>query len=232
MKVFAMIKELILNDTYTIGSHVPRESDLCEQFDVSRTTLRKAMELLEQEGFINIQQGRGTEVLDYKTTQKLNYVTSFSETLEAKGFTVQSKSMFIDMVVPPNNVLEDLLLLPETQVVRIQRIQLANNKPIAIITNYIIADLVPGILSDSGSFVSLYHHLEKKYGIKISSARDVIKAKMADFLESELLQIPTGSPLLVDRRITFSANKPIEVVIMVVDGSRYEFSVTLSGRPS
>jgi len=231
MKVYSQMKELILNETYPIGSLVPREPDLCEKFGVSRTTLRKAMQLLEQEGYINIQQGRGTEVLDNKTTQKLNYVTSFSETLEAKGYTVQSKSMYIDMAIPPNNVLEDLLLPPETEVVRIQRIQLANGKPIAIITNYIIYDLVPGILMDTGTFVSLYQHIESKYGIKITSARDNIKAFVADFLQAELLQIPTGSPLLVDRRITFSSNKPIEVVIMIVDASRYEFSVTLSGRP-
>jgi GntR family transcriptional regulator len=89
---------------------------------------------------------------------------------------------------------------------------------------------VPGILSDSGTFVSLYHHLETKYGILITAARDNIKAKISDFLESELLQIPVGSPLLVDRRITYSLGRPIEVVIMIVDASKYEFSVNLLGR--
>jgi GntR family transcriptional regulator len=134
------------------------------------------------------------------------------------------------MVVPPINVLNDLNQPAETQVVRIQRIQLANDKPVAIMTNYLIPDLVPGILSDSGTFVSLYHHLETKYGILITSAKDNIKAKIADFLESELLQIPIGSPLLVDRRITLSQGRPIEIVIMIVDASKYEFSVNLTGR--
>ncbi len=230
-KVYAQMKEMIINETYPVGSLVPREPDLCEQFSVSRTTLRKAMELLEQEGFVDIQQGRGTEVLDFKATQKLNHVTSFSETLEAKGFIVSSKSTHIDMIVPPANILDELQLPPESEVVRIQRIQLANGKPIAIITNYIVAELVPGIILDAGKFVSLYHHLETKYGIKITSARDNIKAKVSDFLESELLQIPIGSPLLVDRRTTFRLNKPIEVVLMIVDASKYEFSVNLAGRP-
>ena len=97
-------------------------------------------------------------------------------------------------------------------------------------TNDIIPDLVPGILSDAGTFVFLYHHLESKYGIMITAARDNIKAKVADYLEAEVLQIPPGSPLLVDRRITFSSGRPIEVVIMIVDASKYEFSVNLSGR--
>ena len=211
-KVYSQMKGLITNETYQIGSLVPREPDLCNLFSVSRTTLRKAMELLEDEGFVYIQQGRGTEVLDFKATQKLNHVTSFSETLEAKGFSVESKSMHIDVIVPPANILEDLVIPPNSQVVRIQRIQLANGKPIAIMTNYIVEDLVPGIIQDAGKFVSLYHHLETKYGIKITSAKDNIKAKVADFLESELLQIPIGSALLVDRRITFSHNKPIESV--------------------
>jgi GntR family transcriptional regulator len=138
--------------------------------------------------------------------------------------------MHIDMVVPPKSVLDDLNQPAETQVVRIQRIQLANDKPVAMMTNYVIPDLVPGIVNDSGTFVSLYHHLETKYGILITEARDNIKAKVSDFLESELLQIPIGSPLLVDRRITFSQARPIEVVIMIVDASKYEFSVNLVGR--
>jgi GntR family transcriptional regulator len=230
MKVYTKLKGMIFDDTYPKGTLMPTEPDLCNMFKVSRTTIRKAMELLEQGGFVKIQQGRGTEVLDYKTTQKLNIVSSFTETLESKGYSVHSKSMHIDMVVPPRNVLDDLNLLADSQVVRIQRIQLANDKPVSLMTNYVIPDLVPGIVNDSGTFVSLYHHLETKYGIKITSARDNLKAKVADFLEAELLQIPIGSPLLVDRRITFSLSKPIEVVIMIVDASKYEFSVNLSGR--
>lgn len=232
MKVYTKLKDMILDDTYPIGSLMPTEPDLCKMFEVSRTTIRKAMELLEQGGFLKIQQGRGTEVLDYKTTQKLNLVTSFTETLKLKGYTVQSKSMHIDMVVPPKNVLDDLNQPADTEVVRIQRIQLANGKPVALMTNYVVSDVVPGILSDSGTFVSLYHHLETKYGILITSAKDNIKAKVSDFLESELLQIPIGSPLLVDRRITFNVARPIEVVIMIVDASKYEFSVNLEGRAS
>jgi len=231
MKVYTKLKGMILDDIYPIGSLMPTEPDLCNMFEVSRTTIRKTMELLEQGGFIKIQQGRGTEVLNFKTTQKLNIVSSFSETLESKGYSVNSKSMHIDMVVPPNAVLNDLHLPADTKVVCIQRIQLANDKPVAIMTNYVISDLVPGILADSGTFVSLYHHLETKYGVLITAANDNIKAKVANFLESELLQIPLGSALLVDRRITFSQDRPIEVVIMIVDASKYEFSVNLLGRP-
>jgi GntR family transcriptional regulator len=230
VKVYSKLKGLILDDTYAIGSLIPTEPELCEMFEVSRTTIRKAVELLEQGGYVRVQQGRGTEVLDYKLTQRLNIVSSFSETLEAKGYEVRSKSMHIDMVVPPKNVLDDLGLHADTKVVCIQRIQLANGKPVALMTNYVVPDIAPGIVSESGSFVSLYHHLETKYGVLISSARDNIKAKVADFLESELLQIPIGSPLLVDRRITCSLGRPIEVVIMIVDAAKYEFSVNLLGR--
>ena len=57
-------------------------------------------------------------------------------------------------------------------------------------TNYIVEDLVPGIIQDAGKFVSLYHHLETKYGIKITSAKDNIKAKVADFLEIRVTSDP------------------------------------------
>lgn len=232
IKVYEKIKEDILNGTYPIGSLIPREADLCDLFGVSRTTIRKAMARIEQEGFVHIRQGSGTEVLDYRTTQKLNHVTSFSETLEARGYVVSSKSVHIDFCVPPESILDDLNLPHDSQVIRVQRIQLANGKPITIMTNYIIPELVPGIIADTGKFVSLYKHMESKYGIEITSARDTIKGKAADFLEAQSLELKIGGPLLVDYRITFSHGKPIEAVVMLVDATKYEFSINLSGRPN
>jgi GntR family transcriptional regulator len=230
IRVYNSIRKQIEDGEYPIGSLLPPEPELEKIFSVSRTTIRKAVEILSRDGFLLTKQGRGTEVLDPKTTQKLNYVTSFTETLREKGYEVSSKSTYIDSIIPPHNVSFDLNINPESKVVRIQRIQLANEKPIAIMVNYLVSELFPGIEKYAGKFISLYEFLETNYNITIESATDYIKAKAADFAEAEMLEIPIGSPLLVLRRISFSNNKPFEVVILTIISDKYEFCVHMTGR--
>ena len=97
-RVYNALKARILEGDYGVGELLPSEPELERQFGVSRTTVRKAVENLSREGFVLAQQGRGTVVLDFSTRQNLNEVTSISETLERKGFTVVPKSMYIDRI--------------------------------------------------------------------------------------------------------------------------------------
>ena len=74
------------------------------EYGVSRTTVRKAIDLLSKDGLVSAKQGRGTEVLNPKASQKLNYITSFSATLLSRGGQVYSKGTHIDLVLPPHHV--------------------------------------------------------------------------------------------------------------------------------
>jgi len=94
-KVYLTLKKDIREGRYPTGSLLPTEYELELEFDVSRTTIRKAIGLLSSEGYVKKKQGYGTEVLDYSTTQKLNYLTSTSETLKAKGVKVTTRGMVI-----------------------------------------------------------------------------------------------------------------------------------------
>lgn len=229
-KVYDQLKSHIQSDEYPPNTLIPSEPELCALYAVSRTTIRKAIELLEKEGLVHVQQGRGTEVLDHTATQNLNTVTSFSETIRNKGYDVSLRSIFIDEFVPSKKVLEKLGLLDGTSVIRIQRIHLADDRPVAIMTNYLRPEIAPGILGDGDKISSLYTYLENVHHVKITHADDTIRAVGADFIQSQLLEIPIGYPLLLNHRITYSDDLPIEVVHMAVDGSRYEFSTHLSGR--
>ena len=70
--------------------------------------MRKAVELLSKEGRVDAMQGRGTEVLDFKAIQNLRYVTSFSETLSEKGFSVRYRDITVDLVSAPKRVVGEL----------------------------------------------------------------------------------------------------------------------------
>jgi len=230
VSVYSDIRDKIRSGQYTIGSLLPAEYALCEIYHVSRTTVRNAVQLLENEGYVKVQQGYGTEVLDFRTTQKLNYISSFTRTLEAKGYSVSTKSMHIDLVKPSDTLACDLQISENTDVIRVQRLLNANKKPIAYITDYILAHIVRGIEKDVGKFVSLYQHIEKNYGVSITSAVDIIKAQTADFMLAEMLNISPGSPILANHRIVYSLGVPIVINDVLMDGSRMEYSVTVEGR--
>lgn len=223
----------IFEQEFEVGELIPSESELEKIYNVSRTTIRKAIEMLHNEGLVYIQQGKGTEVLDCKITQNLNYVTSFSETMKEKGCDVSVKDITIDFVVPHEAVYKYLRIDPNSKrkLVRIYRVITSNNKPIAIMTNFLIPDLVKGIEKESRNIQSLYAILESKYNIKIDSAVEYIKATGASPDEAEILEIPTGSPLLFNKRITFSKTKPFEVVYLKICSSKYEYCAHMKDRP-
>ncbi len=231
LRVYGSLKNQMETGDYKVGDFLPAEPELQKLFNVSRTTVRKAVELLAQEGFLSIRQGRGTEVLDFKATQKLQYVTSFSETLREKGFAVRSRDVTLDFVAAPRSVAADLKIGADTRLVRIKRVTLANGKPIAIMLNYLLPELVPGIEKRIASMKSLYAFLEAEYNVRIEAGTDFISAKVATTEESKKLAVPPNSPLLVVKRITYSLGRPIEVSIVQVVADRYEYCVQSKHRP-
>jgi len=231
LRVYGSLKAQVESGDFKLGDFLPSEPELQKLFNVSRTTVRRAVELLAQEGFVSIQQGKGTEVLDFKATQRLQYVSSFSETLQEKGFNVRYRDLVADCIPAPRRIAADLKLEPDARVVRVQRVILANGKPIAIIWNYLLPEIVPGIERRIAGMKSLYAFLESEYNLRIEAATDYISAKAAGAEEAARLEIPAESPLLVVKRITYSRGRTIEVAILHVVADKYEYCVQSKDRP-
>ena len=108
---------------------------------------------------------------------------------------------------------------------------MANGTPIALMTNYLLPAIVPGIEKRIGGMSSLYSFLESEYNLVIEAATDFISARDATPAEAQRLQIPEHSPLLVVRRITHSGGRPIEVAILLIVADKYEYCVHTKDRP-
>jgi DNA-binding GntR family transcriptional regulator len=228
--IYLKLKKLIAGGEYAAGDFLPTEDKLEGIYSVSRTTIRKAIEKLAAEGYIEVKQGRGTRVLDYQYTQNLNQVTSVSETLRQKGYEVTLKDIYIDTVKASKHT-ADILGVPEkADLYRIQRVLSADNLPTAILMNYLRVDLVPGIDEKTGKIIRLYKFLETEYDIFIDSAKDTISAKNADFVESQMLGLKVGSALLEIHRVTYQVGKPITYDISTMRADRYQFEINLLGR--
>ena len=229
-KVYMELKQNIKDGIYPPGSYLPTESELEEQFNISRTTVRKAVKLLTADGTVTVQQGRGTEVQDVSISQKLNKVSSFTETLKQKGYAVTTQGMSIEIVPAPAHAAKQLKIAEGTPVYFVQRVQCADQHPIGIMENYLVLNLFPDLEKYTGTFLSLYDFLETHYRLSITDAYERISAAGANFVESQILQVPMGTPLLISRRVTYTGDTPFECCSIKSIADKYEYEIYLQGR--
>lgn len=95
---------------------------------------------------------------------------------------------------------------------------------------YLIRTLFPDLDKYNGTFTSLYKFLETNYGLVIKNATDKISAACADFIDSQILQIPLGSALLVSKRLSYTESGPFEYCLSKIIADRYEYGIYLNGR--
>ena len=228
-RVYNELKRSIKSGAYTPGMFLPTEAELEKQFDVSRTTVRRAISLLSTEGYLSVKQGRGTEVMESLTSQKLNQITSFTETLTRRNYKVTTQGFCLAMIDPPMFLKEPLELKEGERLHHLQRVQCADGKPICIMDNYIRSSIVPALDIPGRDFVSLYRILEE-HGLRLKEAVERITAVGASFIESQILRVAPGTPLLYSTRLTYCDRGPFECVINKVVADQYEYTVYLTGR--
>ncbi|HAX97379.1 MAG TPA: hypothetical protein DCY12_00405 [Candidatus Atribacteria bacterium] len=234
VKISNQLTEDILKGTYRTGELLPTEDELEKQFQTSRTTVRNAIGILEREGLVYRKQGKGTVVQEPKTAQNLNYITSFTETLKEKNIKVETGSLIVELINPPQKIAALLNLKKGEKVYLIQRMRIADGIPVAFMSNYILSRFTPN-LTDKKSMLrekGLYQILEEEYGLKLHRAVETIEAYSSGPLETDLLQVPEKTTLFHTTRITYlEEGTPFEVVISVIRADKYEYRVYLEGRP-
>ncbi|MBR7184856.1 MAG: GntR family transcriptional regulator [Clostridia bacterium] len=227
--VYETIKERIINGQYPVDSLLPPEPMLEKLFGISRTTVRRAIEMLSREGYVSAKQGIGTVVLDYKTMQNLNTISSFTETQMQNGHEVSLRSIDIGIRTAADEpeMASIFGLSGDARLARIMRVSCADGTPIATIRNYLPYDMVQGIETYASRIQSLYQLLREQYFINIEMARDHITARAADAKEAAQLDVPVGMPLLCVKRIAYVRNKPACVDILAIRSDMYGYNVSL-----
>lgn len=233
-KISRILKEEIASGFYKVGDLLPSEEELERRFGASRTTIRNALGELEREGLVLRRRGKGTIVQEPKAAQNMNVISSFTETLREKGVQVGTGIVTIELIPAPPRVLAALGLEKGEKVYLVQRTRLANGVPVAFMTNYLLARVVPGLEGKKEALreVGLYQLLEKEYGLVLKRAVETIEAYLSGPLEADILQIPEKVPLFHTVRITYLEDgTPFEMVISIIRADKYEYKVYLEGRP-
>lgn len=223
IQIHDQLKENIEKGVWSIGDRLPSERELAVQFNVSRMTLRQAIQALADEGILERKIGSGTYVARKKVQEKMTGTTSFTDIMLSQNRTPSSRTISYFVTKPSSSEMEKLELQEEDDILRMERIRFADDIPICFEVASIPYSLV-NQYSKSEITHSLYKTLENKGGNKIGSAKQTISAMLASEQIAEYLQVKRGDALLRLRQLSyFETGIPFEYVRTQYVSNRFEF---------
>lgn len=167
---------------------LPSENELMKTYKVSRDTIRKALDLLTQNGYISKAKGKGSVVLDiHRFSFPVSGVTSFKEvaqTMKGKIETIVTSFECVDM----DKELKWELLMEEGKIWKIERVRKVDGEAIILDSDHLNATIIPGLTKEIAQD-SLYEYIEKQLGLKISFAKKEITVENATSKDRELLDM-------------------------------------------
>lgn len=211
------------------GERIPSERELAERFNVSRLTANKAVKVLERAGFVYTQVGKGTFLHLEMHQQQLEHLTGFTDDMRSRGFSASSWVLSAEMIGAPDDIARILNVLPGARLVRLCRVRLADDQPVAVETAHIVAAICPNLLEQHDfSRESLYLVLRRDYNVKLSYAEQTIESRLATKDETAALHIKAGAPILHMTRVAYlTTRQPVEYVQSAYRADRYKFRVVL-----
>jgi GntR family transcriptional regulator len=120
---------------YPPGARLPTEGELCSEFDVSRVTVRKALDELGDKGYLVRKPGKGTFVVEKKIQRTLSGVIGFTEMCRMMGYKPGAKTVKIALEQPTEEQTKLLHLKDDEQMLVVDRIRTADDKPVLIESN-------------------------------------------------------------------------------------------------
>lgn len=220
----------ITDKAYAAGEKLPTEAEICKMFQVSRITVRHAMDELVQRGAVYRKQGKGSFVSHHRADMQLNHLIGFSEEMRQLGMTASTKVINSGIIEPSEDVRLALKLESGQQIQYFKRLRLANGLPMAIerahLPFYRFFDLDTQDLTKS-----LYRLAKEKYNCHPHLGQQQISATLPTADDAELLQIDVQTPVLHIIRTTLeSYGEPFEYVLSTYRGDMYSFNVSLAER--
>jgi len=208
------------------GSSLPPEREIASITDLSRVTVRKAIQSLAEEGIIVQKQGSGSFVAETapRIEQSLSRLTSFTEDMSRRGMASTSRWLEKGIFMPSPDEVITLALSPDASVSRIARLRTANDKPMAIERASLPTDILPNPLLVE---TSLYELLDLR-GLRPVRALQKISAINLDGQDAALLDVDEGEAGLRIERVSYLADGRVaEFTQSLYRGDAYNFVAEL-----
>lgn len=221
--IAAELRERILDQQLAPHTLMPSERELSEQFSVSRMTARRALTLLESEGYVYRRPPRGTFVSEPRVRF---HIGSFSEEATRLGRHASAVLLWSKETTDAPAAQAAFGLAPDQPVHVFHRLRLMENEPLALETTYFPAQLTPGILDFTGGG-SLWQELRGRYSIQLDRSTAVLEAVVLDEDACEQLGVRNAtSGILLTRTTSDTDGRCVEYARDVYRADRAAFEVT------
>lgn len=218
------IKAKIKSEELKQNSRIPTELELSDIYQVSRITIRKALELLVDEEILVRKQKIGTFVSNKKVTRNLNSFMGFSKSCELNGDKPSTKFISADLVKAMPSDIKKLKLEEDDKVIRIRRLRYCNDVPVILEENhfpksyaYLLAEDLTGSL----------HELLASHGVNLIGGEKVLSVCHVTKEEAKWLEVAENDALILARdRACDSNGNPVYYGKEIVNAERYEYKIT------
>lgn len=210
------------------GDRIPSGLELQKTYGLSRITVRRALAELVNAGLLDRQRGRGTFVTWPKIVHNPALYTSLTDRLLQQGMEPGWQILDVTWVPLTSQVGKQLQIANDTEVLRIRRLRLANDRPIGYHTAYLAAQFVQQIDKDALTEGGSLHYLHQLPQFAGSEAPRTVEAIAAGKEEAMQLGVKSGAPVLLIERVIISAdNVPIEYLRAAYRGDRFKYHISL-----
>ncbi len=224
-----IIRSKIQSGEWPVGEKIPSERTLMQVFEVSRATVRQAVDILIKEGILYRQHGKGTFAAPQKLKQGVLRLMDFTNLMRRNGLNPSASLLGKGIYNPPGDVRLALQLRETEQAYWFQRLIQVEDGPILIENLYFSADRFPDLLQtyDGAEDVPLF--LRRQYGVQVVRESEVFEPVLLESHEAGLLGVKQGFPALwVEFRVYASGDIPLICGTSVLRGDRCRFYIDLT----
>lgn len=206
LTIFNDLKEKILKADYPPDSLLPTEKELQNTYQVSRDTVRKALNLLTDRGLIQKVQGRGSQVTQREMIHfPVSEITSYQELVEQLGIESQTKVIAIDNLNLDSKLAQLTGFAPDSLVWRIVRLRIVDGTASVLDIDYLDQALVPQMTEDIAGH-SIYAYLENELQFTIAYAQKEITIEQLTEQDQQLLDIDSENHVVSVKSKVYLAN--------------------------
>ncbi len=230
LRISQDIIEMIRSGELTVGAKAPSENEIIERYKVSNTTARKALQEIEQAGWVTRIKARGTFVRDSRVGRSVDRILGFTRNMIEAGRKPSTKVLDVRV----RDAVESLTLNGRRYQLRgpicvIERLRFGDDIPMMKEIRYIALSLCPGI-ERKDLTQSLYSIYEKDYGLRLLEVNQTLSAVMLERKRDlDLFQLDDVTPAFLVEGATFCGKDVIlEMESSLYRGDQYRFSVKAS----
>lgn len=210
------------------GDKLPTEEWFTKNYNISRVTVRRAIQLLLDNGILTRKRGESPTIAYPRLSRQTNRLTSLSEDLIAMGHIPGSVTLCCENTTAPMDIAAHLNIQMGDPVFHLRRLRFADDLPLAIHDCYYPMNICEGVLDPTFHDKSIYHFLEAS-GIPLEHATQIVTACNASKEVAKLLSVSVGSALLHIERTSYSKGEvAVEFSDMLYNPVRYDLRIELN----